>query len=107
MRSGVAQPPDNVLQLNSNKRALLERIRVAWFHVHVCCPSQEQKEQPAVQVMQEVQASQGVLAGFLSFLWEDKVTWADRLAEYLNSQNLDAWEERQVARYEGTQSTIR
>lgn len=74
-------------------------------NVHLCCPSQEQKEQPAVQV--EVQASQGVLASFLSFLWEDKVTWADRLAEHLISQNLDAWEERQLAEYERTQSTIR
>ena len=74
-------------------------------NVQICCPSQEQKEQPAVQV--EAQASQGVLASFLSFLWEDKVTWADRLAEHLNSQNLDAWEERQLAQYEITQSTIR
>ncbi|BDA47490.1 probable glycosyltransferase BC10 at C-terminar half [Coccomyxa sp. Obi] len=78
-----------------NKRAASEELVLL----------QDQKEQAAVQM--EVQASQGVLAGFLSFLWEDKVTWADRLAEHLNSQNLDAWEERQLAQYQRTQSTIR
>lgn len=57
--------------------------------------------------MEEGQTRRGVLGWIQGFLFEDRVTWADRLAERMKAERLNAWEDRQLALYEEKQSSGR